>query len=163
MEDVQSEPNVKTEEPTANTNGGKPKDEEEKSNDEGGDHFEMELGAEIRFKVKSIHFTQVTNTAKGVQATTTMTAHSQELPSSSTSGQAATDENDSVKRSSSSSPEIPLPRSLRKRTMSVDISDMSNLPASMNIVASICEDGLGLTSWWASGDDDDDEVGEEEE
>ena len=34
--------------------------------------------------------------------------------------------------------------------------------ASMHIVASICEDGLGLTRWWTSGDDDDDDAEEEE-
>jgi hypothetical protein len=30
----------------------------------------------------------------------------------------------------------------------------------MYIVGSICEDGLGLTSWWTNADDDDDEVGD---
>ena len=40
---------------------------------------------------------------------------------------------------------------------------MSNLPASMNIVASICEDGLGLTSWWTSGEGEEEDEEEEEE
>lgn len=120
-------------------------------NNDGGDHFEMEIGSEIRFKIKSIHFTQVMNTAKGVQATTTTTAHSQEIPSNS---KIPEDKNEG------GSPEQ---RSLRKRSLSVEISDMSNLPASMNIVASICEDGLGLTSWWTSGDGDDDNEGDEGE
>lgn len=120
--------------------------EQAKNKEETGDHFEMEIGAEIRFKIKSIHFTQVTNTAKGVQATTTTTAHSQEIPSKE-----------------SDEPNIPEPRSLRKRSLSVEISDMSNLPASMKIVASICEDGLGLTTWWSSGDDGADGDADEEE
>jgi len=145
---------------TVKTEGNVEQSEEEthdNKNKNNGDHFEMEIGAEIRFKIKSIHFTQVTNTAKGVQATTTTTAHSQELP----------------KESEENTQEPSKARSIRKRSLSVEISDISNLPASMNIVASICEDGLGLTSWWTSGendnendndndndDDDDDEVEE---
>jgi hypothetical protein len=53
-------------------------------------------------------------------------------------------------------------RPVRKRSTSVDLSESSQIPASMHIVASICEDGLGLTSWWTSGDDDDDDAEEEE-
>ena len=122
--------------------GEQPIEEEE----EGGEHFEMELGAEIRFKIKSIHFTQVTETAKGVQATTTTTAHSHEVPTN----------NNKEQEEGGKSPDQP--RSIRKRSLSVEVSDMSNLPASMNIVASICEDGLGLTSWWTS----EEEEGEDE-
>jgi DNA-directed RNA polymerase III subunit RPC8 len=108
-------------------------DKESKA-EEGGDRFEMEIGAEIRFKVKSIHFTQVTNTAKGVQATTTTTAHSHSFPTKEE--------------------ETTLDQPLRKRSTSVDLSDVSNMPASMHIVASICEDGLGCTSWWTSQQED---------
>lgn len=118
-------------------------DKAEETND--GDRFEMEIGAEIRFKVKSIQFTQVTNTAKGVQATTTTTAHSHTFP----------------KEQEEKTSDKPL----RKRSLSVDLSDASNVPGTMHIVASICEDGLGLTSWWTSGDENegtnDEEVDEE--
>lgn len=103
-----------------------------------GDRFEMEIGAEIRFKVKSIQFTQVTNTAKGVQATTTTTAHSHSIPK------------EQQEEKTSDKP-------LRKRSLSLDLSEANDLPPTMHIVASICEDGLGLTSWWTS------EGGEEEE
>jgi DNA-directed RNA polymerase III subunit RPC8 len=115
------------------------KEGEEKENSE-SDRFEMEIGSEIRFKVKSIHFTQVTTTAKGVQATTTTTAHSHSFPK----------EKEDAKTSD---------KPLRKRSSSVDLSAVSNLPASMHIVASICEDGLGLTSWWAAPQEEDDEEG----
>merc|ERR1712232_1008768 len=108
-----------------------------------GDH-----GAEIRFKIKSIYFTQVTTTAKGVQATTTTTPHSREVPAGG------------KEQEERKSPDQP--RSLRKRSLSVDISDISNMPPSMNIVASICEDGSGLTSWWTSGEDMEDEGAEDE-
>jgi DNA-directed RNA polymerase III subunit RPC8 len=125
-------------------NGSQPSDdppnESVKLKEEEGDRFEMDIGAEIRFKVKSIQFTQVTNTAKGVQATTTTTAHSHTFPK----------ENE----------EKTSDKPLRKRSLSVDLSDANNVPASMHIVASICEDGLGLTSWWTSGggaDDEDDD------
>ncbi|KAI2498110.1 RNA polymerase III subunit Rpc25 [Fragilaria crotonensis] len=100
--------------------------------------FDMELGAEIRFKVKSINFTQVTNTAKGVQATTTTTAHSIRIPSGERS------------ISVGSASDIMDNRPVRKRSTSIDLSDLHSVPASMHIVASICEDGLGLTSWWVT-------------
>jgi DNA-directed RNA polymerase III subunit RPC8 len=118
---------------------------DETKEEEEGDRFEMEIGSEIRFKVKSIHFTQVTNTAKGVQATTTTTAHSHSFPKEQE--------------------EKTVDKPLRKRSTSVDLSESHNRPASFHIVASICEDGLGLTSWWTSAEDDDDddeEEGEEE-
>ncbi len=146
--------NVKMEQDVADvkTEGNDDQNEKDTNNiikNNSGDHFEMEIGAEIRFKIKSIHFTQVTNTAKGVQATTTTTAHSQELPKES-------EEN-------TQEPPIPKARFLRKRSLSVEISDISNLPASMNIVASICEDGLGLTSWWASGENNDENNNQDDE
>ena len=109
-------------------------------------HYEMDLGAEIRFKVKSIQFTTVTNTAKGVQATTTTTAHSHSFPSSSGTRSSSIDMDDV------SSLERPI--SLRKRSTSFDLSEHQTLPASMHIVASICEDGLGLTSWWTNGEEE---------
>jgi DNA-directed RNA polymerase subunit E'/Rpb7 len=106
--------------------------------EEQGDRWEMDIGAEIRFKVKSIQFTTVTNTAKGVQATTTTTDYSHSVPK--------------VEQEDKGSK----PHLLRKRSTSVDLSDSHNVPAAMQIVASICEDGLGLTSWWASAEEDED-------
>jgi DNA-directed RNA polymerase III subunit RPC8 len=129
------------------TTKGEEEEEEEAAVVEKGDRFEMEIGAEIRFKVKSIHFTQVTNTAKGVQATTTTTAHSHSFP----------------KDNQQNSEEKTTDKPLRKRSLSVDLSDVHNLPASMHIVASICEDGLGLTSWWTSAEEEGEEEEEEEE
>lgn len=38
--------------------------------------FEIVIGSEIRFKVKAVNFTRITNTMKGVQATTTSTLSS---------------------------------------------------------------------------------------
>ena len=118
--------------------------DEDEEEEEGG-RWEMEIGAQIRFKVKSIQFTQVTNTAKGVQATTITTEHSHEIPMAE-------------KEDLAEKPQI-----LRKRSLSVDLSDTHSAPSAMQIIASICEDGLGLTSWWTSGEDDDDEEEEDKE
>lgn len=49
---------------------------------------------------------------------------------------------------------------VRKRSLSVEISDSQQAPASMHIVASICEDGLGLITWWTGQGE---EEGDEEE
>jgi DNA-directed RNA polymerase III subunit RPC8 len=103
--------------------------------------YEMEIGAEIRFKVKSMNFTQVTNTAKGMQATTTTTA---QLPTFSGGKQSRSDD------ATEGGP-------VRRRSSSVGLDETQALPASMHIVASICEDGLGCTSWWASPEEEDEE------
>lgn len=147
------------------------KDETNKDDDdEEEQHYEMELGAEIRFKVKSIQFTQVTNTAKGVQATTTTTAHYHSTPNSGTGGVNENNNNGStnsvsntVKNEAREDGTGDRPISLRKRSTSVDLSELSARPASMHIVASICEDGLGLTSWWMSNEEDEEMEEEEEE
>uniref|UniRef100_A0A7S1D3G6 RNA polymerase III subunit Rpc25 domain-containing protein n=1 Tax=Cyclophora tenuis TaxID=216820 RepID=A0A7S1D3G6_CYCTE len=127
----------------------KGEEEGDENAEDGGDEenrFEMHIGAEIRFKVKSINFTQVTNTAKGVQATTTTTSHSIPTPRK-------------VERTLSVGSAADSSGRVRKRSTSVDLSDADQVPASMSIIASICEDGLGLTSWWENNEE---EEGEEE-
>jgi len=105
--------------------------------------YEMYIGAEIRFKVKGINFTQVTNTAKGLQATTTSTTSSL-MPlfnSSSSIEGPASDINSGDDKADN--------RPVRKRSSSIDLSSC-NVPPCMHITASICEDGLGLVSWWTN-------------
>lgn len=118
------------------------------------ERFEIELGAQIRFKVKSINFTRVTNTVKGVQATTTTTRHS-------TSAASVERTLSGAKSSNAVEEEIDMP--VRKRSSSVDLSDSQKVPASMHITASICEEGLGLTSWWSTSEEDDEEEEGEED
>jgi DNA-directed RNA polymerase III subunit RPC8 len=140
-EEEAEEPKVKVEDdvPAVPTNGngegeGEPvKVEEDNDND---NRYEMEIGSEIRFKVKSINFTQVTNTAKGMQATTTTTA--------------ATPSNASA---------IEEGRVRRQRSSSVTDSDAPEQqpPPAMHIVGSICEDGLGLTNWWTNAPEEEEE------
>ena len=96
-------------------------------NEATNNRYEMDIGAEIRFKVKSINFTQVTKTAKGITATTNSTM----------AGHSSSDDDGRV----------------RKRSMSVSYDDDQVLP-SMDIVGSICEDGLGLTTWWAAPEEE---------
>jgi DNA-directed RNA polymerase III subunit RPC8 len=136
--------------------------DEDDENDGGGEDeeeaqkFEMELGDDIRFKVKGINFTQVTNTAKGMQATTTST--SARLPkfatasSNNNTGENGIDNEDTMDS-----------RPVRKRSSSVDLSDAMKIPASIHVTASICEDGLGLVSWWSSGDNDEEDEDEQQE
>jgi len=119
-------------------------DKEEKEENK----FEMDIGSEIRFKVKAINFTRVTNTAKGVQATTTTTS-SLVIPNMSAQSSASGTNTDNDGRP------------LRKRSSSVDLTDAKHIPASMQIIASICEDGLGLTSWWTNDGGEEEEEEEE--
>jgi len=160
---VESAETVKSEEKPTNGSSEATKEENNKNdetNEDDGDHFEMEIGAEIRIKIKSIHFTQITNTAKGIQATTTTTAHSREgpLPSKESSNHHRERTLSSVSLEDNASV-----RPARKRSLSVDVTEFSKLPASMQIVASICEDGLGLTSWWENQEEEEeDEEGEDQ-
>ena len=128
---------------------------EEEGDEEDGEkeeqRYEMEIGAEIRFKVKGINFTQVTNTAKGVQATTTSTTS--RLTPGLKAGKSSSAPSVGTGDDADNGP-------VRKRSLSVDLSD-SNIPASMHITASICEDGLGLVSWW-SNQEGEEEYAEEE-
>lgn len=158
--------------------------EEEGTGDDDGEEeaeenrFEIDIGSEIRFKVKAVNFTRITTTMKGVQATTTTTSHSSDRAFGLNGGggaagaKAADAEGGSAngtkdakggeddKNSSNGA--------VRRRSSSADLSDSANHPAPMQIVGSICEDGLGLTSWWKSseqeeeGDEEDEEEGEEE-
>jgi DNA-directed RNA polymerase III subunit RPC8 len=116
--------------------------------------FEIEIGAEIRFKVKSVNFTRITTTMKGVQATTTTTSHTttSERPlelngnngssAAKSSSQPGSNNNNNAVVSNGGDSEI------RKRSSSSDLSDSANHPSPMQILGSICEDGLGLTIWW---------------
>jgi DNA-directed RNA polymerase III subunit RPC8 len=116
--------------------------------------YEMNVGATIRFRVKSINYTQVTATAKGMQAVTSSTVSSN--PSfqrgSSTSRNTGADADESKPNGDNGQP-------LRRRSSSVGLDETANIPSAMHIMASICEDGLGLTSWWTNdGDEPDDDT-----
>jgi len=137
---------------------------------EDAEGFEMELGSEIRFKVKAINFTQITDTIKGVQATTTSTKGTSRLPGGSTvfgakappsSTDATKPAADGVIPKKEDGEQTPVP--VRKRSSSVDMSDSPKIPASMHITASICEDGLGLVNWWSYPEEEEEEEEEGEE
>jgi DNA-directed RNA polymerase subunit E'/Rpb7 len=138
--------------------------------DEPPERYEMDIGAEIRFKVKGINFTQITNTAKGVQATMSSTT-SRQLPSGGAtmdpiSRSTNTDAGGGNHASTTSvngnnNHDNNDYRPVRKRSSSFDTTEISH-PACMTITGSICEDGLGLVSWWSSGDEPEEEPMEEE-
>jgi DNA-directed RNA polymerase III subunit RPC8 len=162
-------------------------DGEGKSGEENGDsskakepgseeRYEMVLHAEIRFKVKSIQYTQLTKTVKGLQATTTTDDSSGGgalLSASSSSAASATAATSSAGLTNIKADLLALGPIRRQRSSTMDestglasasaSSSMSQGQSPMYIIGSICEDGLGLTSWWTNaegvdeGDDDDDE------
>ncbi len=99
--------------------------------------FEMEIGSAIRFKVKALEFTQITKTAKGVQATTTTTSKFH-VPNSS--NKSSSDH----RHHNATNSEEAIGGPVRKRSSSVDLTNNDKTPPCFYIVASICEDGLGL-------------------
>ncbi|KAK1736329.1 DNA-directed RNA polymerase III subunit RPC8 [Skeletonema marinoi] len=124
--------------------------EEEDAGDSEESRFEIEIGSEIRVKVKSVNFTRITTTMKGVQATTTTTAHTSNrafgLDGSGSNG---------AKTKAGGNSDGEGGTAVRRRSSSADLSDSDSRPAPMQIVGSICEDGLGLTSWWKEAEEED--------
>jgi DNA-directed RNA polymerase III subunit RPC8 len=83
--------------------------------------FVTEVGDEIRFNVRSVGFTSVSQTAKGFTATTTS-----EISASETGN-------------------VPL---VRRRSSSIGLGADESAPAAMQITGSTNDFGLGVTSWW---------------
>ncbi|GKY95924.1 hypothetical protein MPSEU_000553000 [Mayamaea pseudoterrestris] len=107
--------------------------------------YEMHIGAKIRFRVRSIHYTRVTPSAKAapVADTLAMTASTNHSGGGSMSSSMQSHTNHqtlSLVGSQSAFAAPPPPQ-----------------PPAMRIVASICEDGLGLTEWWFSNGEDEEE------
>jgi len=125
---------------------------EDENNEEEENRYEMYIGAEIKFKVKSLNFTKVTNTAKGVQATATTISHSAKSDAATSAR---------LRSLSIGSDKGGEQTRTRRRSSSLDLTDADKVPASMQIVASICEDGLGLAEWWSN--EEGEEEAEEEE
>mmetsp|Transcript_24594 Transcript_24594/g.36221 ORF Transcript_24594/g.36221 Transcript_24594/m.36221 type:complete len:158 (+) Transcript_24594:128-601(+) len=98
-------------------------DEDDES---GGIEFPMQAGDKIRFRVRTIDFTSLTTTAKGITATTTS-----EMKSNT---------NDDID-------DTPLP-GVRRRSTSIDLGKDAEVPSAMRIMGCVNEDGLGVTSWW---------------
>ncbi|CAE7600373.1 POLR3H, partial [Symbiodinium microadriaticum] len=118
--------------------------EEGVDGEEGVTEFVMQQGDEIRFRVRTIHFTRVTSTAKGMVATTTSeTSHS--ASGSTHSGPAGSSGDSEV---TGGQHDMPAPQVHRRRSTSFDIDKEQNAPSAMQVVGCINEDGLGLTSWW---------------
>lgn len=92
--------------------------------------FVTEVGDQVRFKVRSVSFTSLTHSAKGIMATTT--SESSELPRNT----------EIVGQDGASLPLV------RRRSSSTDISNEKDVPSAMQIAGSTNDFGLGVTSWW---------------
>jgi DNA-directed RNA polymerase III subunit RPC8 len=107
--------------------------------------FPLNIGDEVRFKVRTISFTELTASAKGLTATTT--TESRDLPKASDS---------SIIKPSSSSvggnsvdttvlQGVPL---IRRRSSSMGVSSDEEMPSAMQIIGSMNDFGLGSLTWW---------------
>lgn len=118
--------------------------------DADSDAFSMDKGEEVRFKVKTINFTTITNTVK--ERRTSIVSETRDLkrltgaPGSSSG---------SISGMADQSLSEPLTR--RRASSSVGINDPKGVPGSstekpdppaMQLIATVQEDGLGLLSWW---------------
>jgi len=98
---------------------------------EDSEDFVMDNMEKIRFRVRSLNFTQVKATARGLQATTVSTS---------------VDKGPPPELLSFSDANAPL---MRRRSSSIDVLHAEEAPSAMQIMGSINEDGLGLISWWS--------------
>lgn len=89
---------------------------------------------QIRIRVKTINFTSVKSTAKGIEKLVTSETH---LTQGSKAGQIGDKGNEETRQTSA-----------RKRSSSISLAPDETPTAPMNILGSICEDGLGAVSWW---------------
>jgi DNA-directed RNA polymerase subunit E'/Rpb7 len=144
--------------------------------------YPMRAGDQIQFRVKSIQFTEVTDTAKGRRATTTTTDHSiiasARTRSRSGSGSGSSHANEagtaaavgtsantaiSIDDRTGPSPNASGGRPFRSRSLSVDLSQVQPSPPSMFIIGSIMEDGLGNPDWWNGEEEEEGEEGDNDE
>ena len=86
------------------------------------------------FPAQAINFTKVSKHKRGLQATTSTT----EVPKAAVQA---------------------TPGNVRVRSSSVDLDSASPLPAAMEIVGAINEDGLGPVNWWPDDEEDVDPAG----
>eukprot|EP00903_Cladosiphon_okamuranus_P019376 g17816.t1 len=118
-------------------NGGGAAEEDEEAT------FTLTLHDEVRFRVRTLEFTQVTSTAAGrLQATTVSTARG----AGSTSGGVAVGVVGG--RGGGAAGNGTEPPVVRERGTSVDLTDVEEAPSAMTITGSMNEEGLGLVSWW---------------
>lgn len=103
-------------------------------------HFTVTIRAEIRFKVMSLNFTTVTKRGKGEHSRQQTTTAFESVQSDRSFNQ--NDANQSQ---------------VRCRSSSIGLEEDAAAKPTMSITASICEDGLGLTSWWLGDDEETDE------
>lgn len=89
--------------------------------------------AQIRFKVRSISFTGLINSAKGITATTT-----------------SEERDDAVRNTDqqTNSHEFSTTPAIRRRSSSVGLHPEEEKPSAMQVIGAINDFGLGLISWW---------------
>ncbi|CAN0120133.1 unnamed protein product [Pylaiella littoralis] len=101
--------------------------------------FALSLHDEVRFRVRTLEFTQVTSTATGrLQATTVSTARGAGVATRGVVGGGGGG-------AAGNGAEPPV---VRERGTSVDLTDVEEVPSAMTITGSMNEEGLGLVSWW---------------
>eukprot|EP01038_Epipyxis_sp_PR26KG_P016772 gene16772-22951_t len=99
--------------------------------------YSMIPGEEVRLKVKTIQFTGVTTSAKGIQ--TIVTSESSNLNNKASQSLIP------IKMDDSSL--FPSP-SIRRRSASIGLSPEEEIPAPMQVIGAINDSGLGLITWW---------------
>ena len=91
---------------------------------------------QIRIRVRTINFTRLTTTAKGVEATTTSEFHVKQaaVPALHRNLSDTIDESASMIR--------------RRSSSSLGLAE-EELPAAMQVIGCANDDGLGLVAWWS--------------
>ena len=100
------------------------------------------LCEQIRFRVRTINFTRVTSTAKGLMATVTSETGGINESSNGQTSSGGRGEGEGGGNDLSQAPVR------RRRSTSVGLDNDQEAPSAMQVIGCINEDGLGLTSWW---------------
>jgi DNA-directed RNA polymerase III subunit RPC8 len=135
-------------------------DEEEKNpNDTTGTvavvepiRYEMHIGDEVRVRVKSVHYTQTEERMSNHNNTgNNNTLHGKPTGVSTSTTATTTIGNHNNNNNNNNNQSNPNPTN----------TGMKQQQCAMYIIASICEDGLGLTTWWKNENDEEEEEEEE--
>lgn len=112
---------------------------------ETGEEFLLEGGEEIRLRVRTVNFTKVTSSGKGLQATITSETKAPApvlMDALHKTSNIEEDNNNNTTTTGLSNP-------VRRRSSSIGLNETDEVPSAMQLICSMNEDGLGLTSWWS--------------
>ena len=100
--------------------------------------------SQVRFKVRTMTFTALSNSVKGITAVST----SETQDAGPAAGSSSSNSSSGGAGGAHNAGGIVGPPLMRRRSSSIGLSPEDDIPAVMQIIGNMNDFGLGLTSWW---------------